>query len=211
MVRYISGCEYLRKGEPAWLRRFTFLSFHTCLSGRVRYVEYDWVPGADFERSAFAGGCNSGDRQPLGISCCGHVERRQLSDFSLLRTTPEGLPARMRHALRAPAFGSNWNMAQRVPVKLTGTYWIVPGRGHLCIVSWRSMGNPAIGTTCATTLHAIENGIADVTVVRAATALHVLPGRLNRRRGAKRRPSGRRPHPRGGRDRPGRQRRVRAA
>src|SRR4051812_38045855 len=63
------------------------------------------------------------------------VSARDADAFALLRTRPEGLPAAVRQALRTPIVGENWALAQRIDTAAPGRYWLVPGIGHLCIVS----------------------------------------------------------------------------
>jgi hypothetical protein len=117
-------------------------------------------------------------REPRAYRVVVHEERQQLSNFALLRTRPEGLPLGVRRVLRAPVFGLNWKLAQRIPSTLRGTYWLVPGNGYLCVIAQGSMGSPETGTTCAPTSQAVENGVADVTIARAAPGSRVRPGRL---------------------------------
>jgi hypothetical protein len=116
--------------------------------------------------------------EPRAYRVVAQVEHRQLANFALLRTPPEGLPAAIQRVLRAPVFGSNWKLAQRIPVTLSGVYWLVPGNGYLCVISQGSMGNPGIGTTCAQTSQALRHGVAAITVARAVPGSHVPPGRL---------------------------------
>lgn len=106
------------------------------------------------------------------------AEPRQRARFELLRTPPEGLPARVRHILGAPVMGMNWTLAQRLPVNLSGAYWLVPGNGHLCIVDQGSLGNPAVGTTCARTARALARGIASITIARPNASAHTVQSRL---------------------------------
>ncbi len=96
-----------------------------------------------------------------------HVQRRQSASFALLRTRPEPLPGRIRRILRQPIVGMNWDLAQRIPVAQRGTFWLVPGNRHLCIVQRGSLGSPGVGTTCARTSQAVGHGIANIAVRRA--------------------------------------------
>lgn len=75
-------------------------------------------------------------------------------------------------------FGSNWKLAQRIPVTLRGAYWLVPGNGYLCVISHGSMASNTTGTTCAPTWYAVEHGVVDVTVAGAAPGSRVPPARL---------------------------------
>jgi hypothetical protein len=106
------------------------------------------------------------------------ADPRQRANFALLRTRPEGLPARVRRLLKAPIVGMNWSLAQRIPVNLAGAYWLVPGNGHLCIVDQGSLGNPAAGTSCARTADALAQGIASITVTRPHDGVYAEEARL---------------------------------
>lgn len=63
----------------------------------------------------------------------------------------------------------NWKLARRLEVKSKGTYWLVPGNGHLCVISEGVMGSQGVGTTCATTAQAISHGIADISMTLPGT------------------------------------------
>lgn len=106
------------------------------------------------------------------------AEPRQLRRFALLRTRPEGLPARTRRILHAPIAGTNWGLAQRVPVALPGAYWLVPGNGYLCIVGQADLASPGVGTTCARTEQAVEHGVATVTLAPPSAAVRIAKPRL---------------------------------
>lgn len=94
------------------------------------------------------------------------VEPLQAARFALLRTPPEGLPARIRRILRAPSAGMSWALARRIRVELPGAYWLVPANGRMCIVDRGSLGNPAVETTCVRTDRALAEGVATVTLAR---------------------------------------------
>jgi hypothetical protein len=106
------------------------------------------------------------------------ADPRQRANFALLRTPPEGLPARVGRLLDAPIVGMNWRLAQRIPVNLSGAYWLVPGDGHLCIVDHGSLGNPAAGTSCARTADALTQGVASITVTRPHAGVYADEARL---------------------------------
>ncbi len=101
---------------------------------------------------------------PYAAAVISHAQPRQLAAFSLLRTPPEGLPASTRRILRRPIFGINFRLAQRIPVKSEGAYWLVPGNGHLCVISQGVMHGPGVGSTCATTSRAIAHSIGDISI-----------------------------------------------
>jgi hypothetical protein len=64
----------------------------------------------------------------------------------------------------------NWKLAQRIPVKSEGIYWLVPGNGHVCVISQGVMHGPGVGTTCATTAQVIAHGIADISITLPGAA-----------------------------------------
>jgi hypothetical protein len=103
------------------------------------------------------------------------VEPRLLRAFSLFRAPPEE-PAAIRSS--TPVFGANPVLARRVPDTPFGSYWLVPGDDHLCIVAEAVGGGPGIGTTCARTASALEHGIADITITPADPATHTPELRL---------------------------------
>jgi hypothetical protein len=92
------------------------------------------------------------------------VQPRQLAAFALLRTPSEGLPSSTQRFLGRPIFGSNWRLAQRIPVKAEGAYWLVPGDRHLCVISQGVMGGIGVGATCEATAQAIAHGVADISM-----------------------------------------------
>ena|SRR5437868_4326550 len=71
--------------------------------------------------------------------------RLQRERFALLRTRPEGLPARLRNLVRTRDASFNPALAQRIPVLLPGGYWLVPDAGQLCVVS-EVPGTPGAAT-----------------------------------------------------------------
>ncbi len=101
----------------------------------------------------------------------------QLRSFSILQTTPEGLPEEMArifdeaeleagHGSGAPhrCRQANPALAQRVPTHL-GRIWVVPGRGCLAIA--QAMGRTGIFpvvTSAATTEGAVKRGLAASTL-----------------------------------------------
>jgi hypothetical protein len=97
--------------------------------------------------------------------------------FALLRTRPEGLPATVRATLRAPIAGMNYALAQRIPAHAPGRYWLVPGRGYLCVVS-EMPGTPGVGTVCSTTAQARTDGVATTSIPRAGQNAPVTGPRL---------------------------------
>ncbi len=103
-----------------------------------------------------------------------HIQRH---NFALLRTPPEGLPARVRRLAPGTAAGVNPALAQRIPVTVPGSYWLVPGIGSLCIVSevpW----TPGIATICTRTQQAIKNGSGTITFMPTKQTPAGVPTRL---------------------------------
>jgi hypothetical protein len=86
------------------------------------------------------------------------LEPRQRAAFSVLSTTPEELPARMRTAIEATveanALGLNLDLAQRVATDTGVGAWLVPGNGFVCI--FRDETSSAV---CDTTARAIKQGM----------------------------------------------------
>jgi hypothetical protein len=107
---------------------------------------------------------------PYAAPVISRAQPRQLAAFALLRTPPEGLSAATQRILRRPVFGINWKLAQRIPIKSDGTYWLVPGDGHLCVISQGVMHGLGVGSTCAATSHAIAHGIADISITLPGAA-----------------------------------------
>jgi hypothetical protein len=75
-------------------------------------------------------------------------------------------------------FGTNWSLARRIPVTLSGAYWLVPGNGHLCVISQGSTGTRGVSVTCATVSQAVHAGIAAITVSPPGSVSHISPTRL---------------------------------
>jgi len=105
------------------------------------------------------------------------LSRTQRHNFALLRTPPEGLPARVRRLAPGSPAAVNPALAQRIPVTVPGSYWLVPGIGQLCVVSevpW----TPGIGTICTRTQNAIKHGSGTMTFIPAKQAPAGMPTRL---------------------------------
>jgi hypothetical protein len=99
---------------------------------------------------------------PRTIATIAHVQLPQATSFPLLRTPPEGLPLRVRTALRAPVFGVNWALAQRIPAPTHADYWAVPGNGYLCAV-WQQDPSAA-NTICETNHQAKVHGLTTTSI-----------------------------------------------
>jgi hypothetical protein len=63
----------------------------------------------------------------------------------------------MRRALH----GTNWDLAQKLPVTVRGEFWLIPGYGVLCLLA--HIGG-LTAQSCAPTQVAIANGAAVVTL-----------------------------------------------
>jgi hypothetical protein len=103
--------------------------------------------------------------------------RLQRDHFALLRTLPEGLPARLRDLVRTRDTSFNPALAQRIPTLLPGAYWLVPDAGQLCVVS-EVPGIEGSGTVCGSTLQTLEEGIAAVSLTPTERAPAGAPTRL---------------------------------
>jgi len=103
---------------------------------------------------------------PAAPAVVTRVPAAQAATFALLRTAPEGLPPAIRQTLRAPIAGMSYALAQRIPAPAAGRYWLVPGRGYLCVVS-QAPGTAAVGTVCSKTAQARASGVATTSIPRA--------------------------------------------
>jgi hypothetical protein len=105
------------------------------------------------------------------------LSRIQRHNFALLRTQPEGLPARFRRLASIPKVVINPALAQRIPVTALGNHWLVPGVGHLCIVS-DVPKTPGALIICARTQQAITQGFGSISFPPAKQAPAGMPMRL---------------------------------
>lgn len=101
---------------------------------------------------------------PYALPAISRAQAHQLSAFALLRKPPEGLPTTTQRFLPKPIFGSNWDLARRIPAKAEGEYWLVPGDGYLCVLAQGVMGGPGVSATCEKTDQATEHGIAATSI-----------------------------------------------
>lgn len=83
------------------------------------------------------------------------------TNFALLRTPPDGIPAGVMRTLNVPIPGMRWSLARQIPVNLPGKYWLAPGVSDLCIVA-TTPASPAVGTVCASVEEALRHSIANV-------------------------------------------------
>lgn len=103
--------------------------------------------------------------------------RIQRHNFALLRTRPEGLPARVRRLGAVLGVAINPALAQRISVAAPGNYWLVPGIGYLCIVS-DVPGTPGTLIICERTQQAIKQGFGTISFTPAGQAAAGIPTRL---------------------------------
>lgn len=103
--------------------------------------------------------------------------RIQRHNFALLRTRPEGLPARVRRFGTVPEVAINPALAQQIPVNVPGNYGLVPGIGYLCIVS-EAPETPGIAIICARTQQAVKQGFGSISLAPAEQAPAGMPTRL---------------------------------
>lgn len=132
---------------------------------------------------ASCGSATSGDAEPhpAGTQPAPRVlerlSRTQRDSFALLRTRPEGLPARVRDRITPTEAAINPALAQRIPATVPGSHWLVPGIGHLCVVSevpW----NPGPVMICASTQGVIKHATGTITFTPARYAPAGMPTRL---------------------------------
>jgi hypothetical protein len=97
------------------------------------------------------------------------VDRTQRKHFAWLRGEPEPLPPSIRRVLRKSTYGMNWKLAQKVPIPLQGSFWLIPGRHILCFLHAETIHEAS--STCAPTKAALRHGvtIASLREARAGT------------------------------------------
>jgi hypothetical protein len=103
--------------------------------------------------------------QSLSIAIVKHTDPRQVGNFSILRTPPEGLPLRMIRTMHGiHSFGMNWALAQRVPkTNFHGSQlWIVPGNNYLCMLLRKAAER--LRVSCATTGMVLIHGLTAITL-----------------------------------------------
>ena len=96
-------------------------------------------------------------------SCGGESQSRQLasllSHFAVGREPRGDFPlVDRRNLFGALGFNVDWEGARRVPVHRSGTYWLVPGTAHLCIVAVPG-GSQSVGVVCADKDQALHHGV----------------------------------------------------
>ena len=89
------------------------------------------------------------------------VLRWQLHHFPILRTPPEPLPATLRDRLQPSSYGTSWDLAQRLPNRDRGNFWLIPGKRALCLLADLPS---ALGQSCAPRRIAIAHGVAIVVI-----------------------------------------------
>lgn len=99
---------------------------------------------------------------PQEMAVIRRIGTNERKRFTLLRGKPEPLPLYVRRILRRPSFGVNWDLAHRLPLSLRRSFWLVPGRGHLCLVHTETIHE--VADACATTGVALKHGIVAVSL-----------------------------------------------
>lgn len=94
------------------------------------------------------------------------VNRAQRNHFALLRGVPEPLPPSVRRILRKPTFGMNWDLAQRVPISLRGSFWLIPGRHVLCLLHAETIHEAS--SACAPAKTAFAHGVVAASLREAS-------------------------------------------
>jgi len=116
---------------------------------------------------------------PASVAVIEDTEAQQLAAFAVLRSPPERMPADLRKILRHPVFGANFALAQRLPVPLHRRFWVIPGRGTICLVA-RTAKGMAAETTCSGTAQILQQGLVTTTLasrcVSRAPAPRVIVG-----------------------------------
>lgn len=93
------------------------------------------------------------------------IDRAQRTHFALLRGTPEPLPPSVRRILRKPTYGMNWALAQRVPVPMRGSFWLIPGHHVLCLLHAETIHEAS--SACAPTKIALAHGVVAASLRKA--------------------------------------------
>jgi len=99
------------------------------------------------------------------------VERSQRIHFALLRGLPEPLPPSIRRVLRKPTYGMNWELAQRLPLSLRGSFWLIPGRHVLCVLHAETLHEAS--SACAPTKIALAHGVVAALLQEASAVTPV--------------------------------------
>jgi hypothetical protein len=72
-------------------------------------------------------------------------------------------------------YGSNWRLAQQLPVNLRTQIWAVPGDRTICLIDWRR--EAGAGMACAPTKRVLRSGLA-ITSLKDASTGSVRPTRV---------------------------------
>lgn len=148
-----------RDGQRAcWRRGVGMLVFVSLTSALMLGCESQNHRASGVSTGASAS-LSSGDsfRRALSRRVVVKAQHRQLENFALLRTRPEGLPDWVRQRMRNPVFGMNWSLAQRLPLPTYGAFWLVPANGYLCLVEQRYQDT--VYQTCRTTKEVVAHGL----------------------------------------------------
>jgi hypothetical protein len=85
----------------------------------------------------------------------------QRASFSLLRTRPEAIPQALRKIMQRPALDTRWELAQRLPARGFGEFWLIPGKKFICLLA---RTGSEVSQTCAHTASAVKHGLVSVTL-----------------------------------------------
>jgi hypothetical protein len=103
-----------------------------------------------------------------------HVQVAQRDAFEIFRTSAESLPTFITEILRQPIYGSNWSLAQRLPVRTMAKIWAVPGNGFICLVSIQKREPQLVGMTCDDTADTEKHGLFTAFLALAGQLPHRL-------------------------------------
>lgn len=85
------------------------------------------------------------------------------ANFVLLHAPPDAIPLTLIRPLAHSIPEMRWNLARRIPVSLTGKYWLVPGVAKICVVAMAT-DSPTVGAVCASVTQALHHGVASTSL-----------------------------------------------
>jgi hypothetical protein len=141
------------------------LTLLVLLLGCAYAAATSWLLHPSGEGAGDGKAAREGPTGPATVAVIENTEPRQLAAFVVLRSPPEGMPAELREILRHPVFGVNFALAQRLPVPLRRRYWIVPGRGTICLIA-RTAKGMAAELTCSSTAQILQEGLVATTLAQ---------------------------------------------
>jgi hypothetical protein len=98
---------------------------------------------------------------PAALS--GRISPLLPANFALLHAPPDGIPLAARQVLGGSVPGIRWNLARRIPVSLSGKYWLVPGADNICVVA-KTPGSLSVDAVCASVTQALHHGVASTSL-----------------------------------------------